>query len=75
MENKKVEKYYIDSEGKKLAISTMHPTHIKNAMLKKYDELFLCKTKDEFSKKLQEVNDLKDGYYKHINDYYEGLSD
>lgn len=72
MENKK---YYTDSNGEKLDISTMHPTHIKNAMTKKMEELFTSKNKDEFSKKLQEVNDLKDEYYKRLNRFYDTLGD
>ena len=74
MENNEV-KYYIDSNGEKIDISTMHPTHIKNAMAKKYDELFKCENKDEFSKKLKEVNDLKEEYYKYINKFYDKLGD
>jgi len=53
----------------------MHPTHIKNALVKKMEELFDTKTKDEFSKKLKEVNNLKDEYYKHINEFYDKLGE
>lgn len=72
MENKK---YYTNSAGEQIDISTMHPTHIKNALVKKMEELFDTKTKDEFSNKLKEVNDLKDEYYKHINEYYDKLGE
>lgn len=72
MENKK---YYTNSKGEKVDVSTLHPTHIKNAMAQKYEELFNCKTKSEFAKKLQEVNNLKDEYHKRINKFYDTLGD
>lgn len=72
MENKK---YYTRSNGEKVEISTMETTHIKNAMAKKMEELFASTGKDDFSKKLQEVNDLKDEYYLRINKFYETLGD
>lgn len=73
MENKKEEKYYIRSNGEKVAISTMETTHIKNSMAKKMEELFSTTSKDEFSKKLQEVNDLKEEYFARINKFYDTL--
>lgn len=75
MENKKEEKYYIRSNGEKVAISTMETTHIKNSMAKKMEELFSTTSKDEFSKKLQEVNDLKEEYFARINKFYDTLGD
>ena len=75
MENKKEEKYYIRSNGEKVAISTMETTHIKNSMAKKMEELFSTTSKDEFSKKLQEVNDLKEEYFARINKFYDTLED
>ncbi len=75
MENKKEEKYYVRSNGEKVAISTMETTHIKNSMAKKMEELFSTTSKDEFSKKLQEVNDLKEEYFARINKFYDTLED
>lgn len=66
-------KYYIRSNGEKVELSTMETTHIKNAMAKKMEELFSSENKDDFSKKLKEVNDLKDEYYSRINKFYETL--
>lgn len=68
-------KYYTNSKGEKVDVSTLHPTHIKNAMAQKYEELFLCKTKNEFADKLKEVNNLKDEYHKRLNEYYDKLGD
>lgn len=75
MENKKEVKYYIRSNGEKVELSTMDTTHVKNAMAKKMEELFTSTNKDDFSKKLQEVNDLKDEYYSRVNMFYETLGD
>lgn len=74
MENKQP-KYYVRSNGEKVDISTMETTHIKNSMAKKMEELFNSVNKDDFSKRLQEVNDLKDEYYKRINKFYDTLED
>lgn len=75
MENKKEEKYYIRSNGEKVALSSMETTHIKNSMAKKMEELFSTKNKDEFSKKLQEVNDLKEEYFARVNKFYDTLGE
>jgi hypothetical protein len=75
METKKIEKYYTRSNGEQVALSTMETTHIKNAMAKKMEELFNSVNKTDFSKKLQEVNDLKEEYFARINKFYETLGD
>ena len=74
MQNKE-EKYYIRSNGEKVALSTIDTTHLKNAMSKKMEDLFYTNSKDEFAEKLKEVNELKDEYYKRINKHYEELKD
>ena len=74
MENKE-KKYYINSAGEKVEIKTLETTHLKNALAKKMEGLFSSQNKDDFSKKLQEVNDLKDEYYARVNTFYETLGD
>lgn len=74
MENKEP-KYYIRSNGEKVELSTMDTTHVKNAMAKKMEELFSSESKDDFSKKLNEVNDLKNEYFARVNQFYETLKD
>ncbi len=74
MENKEI-KYYTRSNGEKVDISTMETTHIKNSMAKKMEELFSSTDKNDFSKKLKEVNDLKDEYYARLNKFYDTLGD
>ena len=73
MENKA--KYYVRSNGEKVELSTMETTHVKNAMAKKMEELFSSTSKDDFSKKLEEVNDLKNEYFARVNKFYETLGD
>lgn len=72
MENKK---YYVRENGEKIELSTMNTTHLKNAMAKKMEELFSSENKDDFSRKLNEVNDLKEEYFKRLNQFYETLGD
>lgn len=72
MENKK---YYVRENGEKIELSTMNTTHLKNAMAKKMEELFSSENKDDFSQKLNEVNDLKEEYFKRLNQFYETLGD
>ena len=72
MENKK---YYVRENGEKIELSTMNTTHLKNAMAKKMEELFSSENKDDISQKLNEVNDLKEEYFKRLNQFYETLGD
>ena len=72
MENKK---YYTNSKGEKVDVSTLETTHLKNAMAKKMEDLFSTTTKNEFADKLKEVNNLKDEYHKRLNEYYDKLGD
>lgn len=72
MENKK---YYTNTAGESVEIATLETTHLKNALAKKMEGLFSSQNKDDFSKKLQEVNDLKDEYYSRVNKFYETLED
>lgn len=72
MENKK---YYTRSNGEQVDISTMNTEHILNALGKKQREIFNCQNKDEASKMLQEINDLKEGYHAKLNEWYETLED
>ena len=71
-ENKK---YYTNSKGEQVEISTLETTHLKNAMAKKMEELFSSTSKDDFSNKLKVVNDLKNEYYLRLNKFYETLGD
>lgn len=74
MENKQP-KYYTRSNGEQVDISTMNTEHILNALGKKQREIFNCANKDEASKMLGEINDLKEGYYAKLNEWYDKLGD
>jgi hypothetical protein len=74
MENKE-KKYYVNSAGETIEIATLETTHLKNAYAKKMEGLFSSENKEDFSKRLKEVNDLKDEYYSRINKFYETLED
>ena len=74
MENNE-KKYYTRSNGEQVEISTMNTEHILNALGKKQREIFNATTKDEASKMLQEINDLKEGYYAKLNEWYDKLGE
>jgi transcriptional accessory protein Tex/SPT6 len=76
MENKEKKiKYYVRSNGEKVDISTMNTEHILNALGKKQREIFNCTDKEQASQMIQEINDLKEGYYSKLNDWYDKLGD
>lgn len=68
-------KFYTNSKGEQIDVSTLETTHLKNAMAKKMEDLFNSQNKDEFSKKLVEVNNLKDEYHKRLNKFYDTLGE
>ena len=72
MENKK---YYTRSNGEQILMSDVEFTHLSNGMVKKYRELFEAESKDDFSKKLNEINDIKEEIHSRINKYYDGLGE
>lgn len=74
MENKEVkEKYYIASDGTKTLMKDVEFTHLSNGLAKRYREIFNSTNKDEFSQKLQEINDIKEEMHKRINDFNDKL--
>ncbi len=72
MENKEV-KYYTNSAGEKVDISTLETTHLLNSLNKKQREIFNKANKDEVSKELQEISDLREEYHKRFNEWYDKL--
>ena len=72
MENKK---YYTRSNGESVEIGSLETTHLTNALAKKYRELFESTDKDDYSKRLEEINDLKEDLYRRFNEFYDGLGD
>lgn len=72
MENKK---YYTNSSGESVDISTLETTHLLNALNKKQREIFNSTNKDDVSKELQEIKDLKEEYHRRFNEWYDKLGD
>lgn len=74
MENKK-EKYYTRSNGEKIPMKEVEFTHLSNGLAKAYRDIFESKNKDEFSKKLNEINDMKEEIYERLNKFNDNLED
>lgn len=74
MENKD-KKYYTNSSGESIDISTLETTHLLNALNKKQREIFSKENKDDVSKELKEINDLKEEYHFRLNKWMENLKD
>lgn len=69
------EKYYVRSSGEKVSLNTMNTEHIINALAKKQREIFNSLNKDDVSKELEEIQNLKEEYHKRFNEWYEKLGD
>lgn len=68
-------KYYTNSKGETIDVSTLEGVHLNNALAKKYRELFESTNKEEFARRLEEVNNLKEEVHTRINKFYEELGD
>ena len=68
-------KYYTRQNGEKIDIKTVHSEHLINGLAKKYKDIFSSKNKDEFSQRLNEINDIKEEIYKRMNDFNDKLGD
>ena len=69
----KEKKYYTNSAGEKIDISTLETTHLINAIGKKQREIFDKKNKDEVAKELHEIKDLREEYHSRFNYWYDKL--
>lgn len=70
MENKK---YYTNSAGEMIDISTLETTHLLNSLNKKQREIFNKENKDDVAKELQEIKDLREEYHRRFNEWYDKL--
>lgn len=68
-------KYYTNSSGESIDISTLETTHLINAISKKQREIFNKDNKDDVSKELQEIKDLREEYHRRFNEWYDKLGD
>jgi len=67
--------YYISSSGEKKKISEMNTEYILNAMGKKMREIFNSTTYEEYTQMLNEINALKEEYYKRLNQFVEKIGE
>lgn len=74
MESKE-KKYYTNSSGESIDISTLETTHLINALGKKQREIFSKENKDDVSKELEEIKNLREEYHSRFNQWYEKLGD
>lgn len=68
-------KYYTRSNGEKIPMKEVEFTHLSNGLAKAYRDIFESKNKDEFSKKLNEINDMKEEIYERLNKFNDNLED
>lgn len=71
-ENKEV-KYYTNSAGELIDISTLETTHLLNSLNKKQREIFNKENKDDVAKELEEIKNLREEYHKRFNEWYDKL--
>lgn len=71
--DKKEVKYYTRSNGEKIPMKDVEFTHLSNGLAKKYREVFESTNREDFSKRLNEINDIKEEMYSRINTFYDGL--
>lgn len=69
----KDKKYYTNSSGENIDISTLETTHLLNALNKKQREIFNKENKDDVSKELEEIKNLREEYHKRFNEWYDKL--
>ena len=74
MENKEI-KYYVSSDGTKTPVTDAEVTHLSNGLAKKYRDIFNSINKDEFSNKINEINDIKEEIHRRLNEFNDKLGD
>lgn len=68
-------KYYTRSNGEKIPMKDVEFTHLSNGLAKKYREIFESTNKDDFSKKLEEINAIKEEMHERINKFNDELGE
>lgn len=66
-------KYYTNSSGEKIDISTLHDEHLLNALNKKQKDVFYSDNKDDISQGLEDIKNLKEEVYRRFNKKYDEL--
>ena len=68
-------KYYTNSAGEKVDISTLETTHLINALSKKRKTIYESKNKTEWSKSYEQIKILDEEYYRRLNQFFDSLGD
>ena len=71
----KKERMYTRSNGEVIKMSSMNTEHIINSLSKKYREVFEAQNKDDYVKRTNDLNDLKEELYSRFNTFGETLQD
>lgn len=66
---------YTNSEGKSVDVTTLHSSHLINALAKKMNEIFNATNHEDFNKMLHEIDALKEEYYKRLNKFVEKIGE
>ena len=64
---------YTNSNGEQIKVESLHSEHLINALSKKMKEIFNSTSYDEYNVKLNEINALKEEYYKRLNQFVEKI--
>lgn len=68
-------KYYTNSSGELIDISTLHDEHLLNALNKKQKDVFYSENKDDIAKGLEEIKNLKEEVHRRFNEKYDKLGE
>jgi hypothetical protein len=68
------EKYYTSSDGKKTLMKDVEFTHLTNGLAKRYRDIFGATSKEDYSRKVDEINDIKEEIHRRLNTFSEGLN-
>lgn len=71
----KEKKFYTNSNGEQIDISTLETTHLLNSLNKKSREIFNKTNKDEVAKELEEMKNLREEYFSRFNEWYDKLGE
>lgn len=71
----KEKKFYTNSNGEQIDISTLETTHLLNSLNKKSREIFNKTNKDEVAKELEEMKNLREEYFLRFNEWYDKLGE
>lgn len=62
-------KYYISSDGTKKDVTTLHTSYLINAINKKRNTLFECKTSEEVMQTMDQIDILNEEYSHRVHQF------